>query len=53
MNFRAEQLLRLRKEVLALDALNDGPTMGDCTLDPFLTQLLCHLGANKDTREAM
>ena len=53
LNFRDEQLLRLREEVLDLDDLSDGPTMGDFTLDHFLTQLLRYLEANKDELEAM
>ncbi len=53
LNFRDEQLLRLREEVLDLDDLSDGPTMGDFTLDHFLTQLLRYLEANKDALEAM
>ena len=53
LNFRDEQLLRLREEILDLDDLSDGPTMGDFTLDHFLTQLLRYLEANKDVLEAM
>ena len=53
LNFRDDQLLRLREEVLDLDDLSDGPTMGDFTLDHFLTQLLRYLEANKDALEAM
>ena len=53
LNFRDEQLLRLRDEVLDLDDLSDSPTMGDFTLDHFLTQLLRYLEANKDALEAM
>ena len=53
LNFRDEQLRRLREEVLDLDDLSDGPMMGDFTLDHFLTQLLRYLEANKDALEAM
>ena len=53
LNFRNEQLLKLRDEVLTMDDLDDGPTMGDFTLDHFLTQLLRYLEANKDKLEAM
>ena len=53
LNFRDEQLLKLRDEVLTMDDLDDGPTMGDFTLDHFLTQLLRYLEANKDKLEAM
>ena len=53
LRFRDEQLLKLRDEVPNLDDLNDGPVMGDFTLDYFLTQLLRYLEANKDALEAM
>ena len=53
LNFRDEQLLRLREEVLTIDDLDDGPVMGDFTLDYFLSQLLRYLEANKDALEAM
>ena len=53
LRFRDEQLLKLRDEVPNLDDLDDGPVMGDFTLDYFLTQLLRYLEANKDALEAM
>ena len=53
LNFRDEQLLRLRDEALTSDDLDDGPVMSDFTLDHFLTQLLRYLEANKDALEAM
>ena len=53
LNFRDEQLLKLREEALTIDDLDDGPVMGDFTLDHFLTQLLRYLEANKDALEAM
>ena len=53
LNFRDEQLLKLRDEVLSIDDLDDGPVMSDFTLDHFLTQLLRYLEANKDALEAM
>ena len=53
LNFRDEQLLKLRDEVLTIDDLDDGPVMGDFTLDHFLTQLLRYLEANKDALEMM
>ena len=53
LNFRDEQLLKLRDEVLTIDDLDDGPVMSDFTLDHFLTQLLRYLEANKDALEAM
>ena len=53
LDFRDEQLLKLRDQVLDLDDLDEGPAMGDFTLDYFLTQLLRYLEANKDALEAM
>ena len=53
LNFRDEQLLKLRDEVLTIDDLDDGPVMSDFTLDHFLTQLLRYLEANKEALEAM
>ena len=53
LNFRDEQLLKLRDEILDLDDLSDAPALGDFTLDHFLTQLLRYLEANKDKLEAM
>ena len=53
LNFRDEQLLKLRDEAMTIDDLDDGPVMSDFTLDHFLTQLLRYLEANKDTLEAM
>ena len=53
LNFRDQQLLQLRDEILDLDDLSDAPALGDFTLDHFLTQLLRYLEANKDRLEAM
>ena len=53
LRFRDEQLLRLRDEIPDLDDLSDSPTLGDFTLDHFLTQLLRYLEANKNALEAM
>ena len=53
INFRDQQLLKLRDEVLELDDMDDGPVMGDFTLDHFITQLLRYLEKNKDQLEAM
>ena len=53
LHFRDRQLLKLRDEVPNLDELDDGPVIGDFTLDYFLTQLLRYLEANKDALEAM
>ena len=53
LNFRDDQLRRLREEILDIDDLDDGPVMSDFTLDHFLTQLLRYLERNKDALEAM
>ena len=53
VDFRDQQLLKLRSEILDLDDLSDAPALGDFTLDNFLTQLLRYLEANKDKLEAM
>ena len=53
LNFRDEQLLRLREEVLDLDELDDSPTMGDFTLDHFLMQLLRYLETKREELEKM
>ena len=53
LNFRDEQLLKLRDQVLDLDDLDDAPVMGDFTLDHFITQLLRYLEKNKDQLEEM
>ncbi len=53
LSFRDEQLLKLRGEVPDLDDLDDGPVLGDFTLDHFFTQLLRYLERNKDVLETM
>ena len=53
LKFRDEQLQRLREQILVMDDLDDGPTMGDFTLDYFITQLLRYLQRNRDALEAM
>ena len=53
LNFRNEQLLRLRQEALTLEELDDAPTLGDFTLDHFIAQLLRYLERNRDELEAM
>ena len=52
LNFRDEQLKRLREEVLDLDDLSDNIVMSDFTLDDFFAQLLRYLEKNKDQLEA-
>ena len=53
LNFRDEQLNRMREEVLDLDELSDGVVMSDFTLDYFFAQLLRYLEQNKAALEAM
>ena len=52
LNFRDDQLKKLRDEVIDLDDLSDGIVMSDFTLDYFFTQLLKYLEANKAELEA-
>lgn len=53
LNFRDEQLKKMREEVLDLDELSDGVVMSDFTLDYFFAQLLRYLEQNKAELEAM
>ncbi len=53
LDFRDEQLIRMKNEGLAMDDLDDGPVMSDFTLDYFITQLLRYLERNRDALEAM
>ena len=53
LNFRNEQLLRLREEALTLEELEDAPHLGDFTLGHFITQLLRYLDRSRDELEAM
>ena len=53
LNFRDEQLKKMREEVLDLDELSDGVVMSDFTLDYFFVQLLRYLEKNKAELEAM
>ncbi len=52
LNFRDEQLKKMREEVLDLDELSDGVVMSDFTLDYFFAQLLRYLKKNKAELEA-
>ncbi len=52
LNFRDEQLKKLREEVLDFDELSDGVAMSDFTLDYFFAQLLRYLEKNKAELEA-
>ena len=53
INFRDEQLKKLREEVVDFDALSDGVVMSDFTFDYFFAQLLRYLEKNKAALEAM
>ena len=52
LNFRDQQLERLREEVLDLDDLSDSVVISDFTLDYFFTQLLKYLERNRAKLEA-
>ena len=52
LNFRDQQLERLREEVLDLDDLSDSVVMSDFTLDYFFAQLLKYLERNRAKLEA-
>ena len=51
LNFRDEQLLKLRDEIIDLDDLSDSVVMSDFTMDYFLAQLRQYLEKNKDELE--
>ena len=53
LNFRDEQLKKMREEVLDLDELSDGVVMSDFTLDYFFAQLLRYLEQNREELESM
>ena len=53
LNFRHDQLLKMREEILDLDDLDDSPSMSDFTLDYFFTQLLRYLDKNREALERM
>ena len=52
LNFRDEQLEKMREEVLDFDELSDSVVMSDFTLDYFFAQLLRYLEKNKAELEA-
>ena len=52
LNFRDQQLMRLREEVLDLDDLSDTIVMSDLSMDYFLSQLRQYLEKNKEELEA-
>ena len=51
INFRDQQLLQMRDEVIDLDDREDAISMSDFTLDYFITQLLRYLQANRTQLE--
>ena len=53
LGFRDEQLRRLKQEILAMEDLDDAPTLSDLTLNHFFAQLLRYLQENKDKLEAL
>lgn len=52
LNFRDQQLLRLRDEALDLDEAHDGVSLHDLTLDDFIGDLLAYLQENRAALEA-
>ena len=52
LNFRDDQLKRLREEAFDIDDLSDGVVMSDFTLDYFFAQLLKYLERNRVKLEA-
>ena len=53
LDFRNEQLMRLREEVLIMDDLDESPSLSDFTLDHFIAQLLRYLERNREELEAL
>ena len=52
LNFRDQQLLRLRDEALDIDEADDGVSLHDLTLDDFIGDLLTYLQENRAALEA-
>ena len=52
LRFRAEQLKRLRDEILDIEDADDGVTMSDLTLDDFIADLLQYIQKNRAALEA-
>ena len=52
LNFRDQQLLRLRDEALDIDEAHDGVSLHDLTLDDFIGDLLTYLQENRAALEA-
>ena len=53
LDYRNEQLRRLKQEILAMEDLDDAPTLSDLTLNHFFAQLLRYLQENQDKLEAL
>ena len=53
LNFRDQQLLRLKDDILDLDDLSDGIVMSDLSMDYFMSQLRQYLERNKEELEAV
>ena len=52
LQFRDEQLRRLRQETLDIESANDGVTMNDFTLDDFMADLLNYIQQHRKALEA-
>ena len=52
LQFRDEQLRRLREETLDIESADDGVTMNDLTLDDFIADLLNHIQQHRKALEA-
>ena len=53
LQFRDNQLMRLKEEAIALEDLEDVPTLGDFTFGDFVAQLMRYLEANRAELEKM
>lgn len=51
LQYRSQQLLRLREEVLDLEEMNESLSLTDLTLDDFRIELMNFLDANRDQLE--
>ena len=52
LQFRDQQLLRLRQETLDIEDANDGVSMNDLTLDDFIADLLNYIQRHRQALEA-
>ena len=53
LQFRDDQLLRLRDEAIAIEDMDGVPTLGDLTLSQFLAQLMIYLRQDEKRLEKM